>query len=91
MGVFARLFRRSEAVEGTSVAEEPAGPASVGPVNAGTAADDDAGSDPEAAEAEDGGAVHEAAADAGGDGVEIPKQQSAEEAAEQETGKGART
>ncbi|WP_019981915.1 hypothetical protein [Streptomyces sp. Amel2xE9] len=78
-------------MEGTSVAEEPAGPAPAGAVSAGTAADDDAGSDPEAAETGDGAAAPEAAADAGGDGVDIPKQQSAEEAAEQETGKGART
>ncbi|NED71732.1 gliding motility protein, partial [Streptomyces sp. SID9944] len=54
-------------------------------------ADGAAGSDPEAAETGDGAAAPEAAADAGGDGVDIPKQQSAEEAAEQETGKGART
>ncbi|GAA5080722.1 hypothetical protein GCM10023336_74100 [Streptomyces similanensis] len=85
MGVFARFFRRSEAVAETSVAEEPAGAATDD-----VQADGAAGDDSKAAQAGDDGAG--AAPETGGaDGVEIPKQQSADEAAEQETGKGART
>ncbi|MFF8594942.1 gliding motility protein [Streptomyces sp. NPDC015220] len=52
----------------------------------------DAGAGEEATKAGDGGGEDAAGTGSGAaDGVEIPKQQSADEVAEQETGKGART
>lgn len=87
MGVFARVFRRSKATEAASIAEaQPDTP------TAEPAAE-------EAAEAKGSAEAEEAAqpvtarsveAD-GDDGVEIPKQQSPDEAADSETGEGART
>ncbi|GHH26899.1 hypothetical protein [Streptomyces lanatus] len=89
MGVFARIFRRSKASEEASTAE----------VQADTPTAEAAAE--QTAEAE--GSVEAQAEDTaqpvsaesvegdGDDGVEIPKQQSADEAADSEAGEGART
>jgi hypothetical protein len=84
MGVFARLLRRSKAAEEASAAE-----AQTGPVTAGSDAEtpDEAkgspGTEGEAPTEESSGAT-------ASDGVDIPKQQSADEAADSEAGEGAR-
>ncbi|MGX9884754.1 hypothetical protein [Streptomyces sp. NPDC002276] len=89
MGVFDRLLRRSKATEEASTAEARA--------DRETAEDFSAEPADEVSEAEAGAGVQEAAkttateALAAADGVEIPKQQSAEEAADNEAGEGART
>ncbi|MET8249048.1 hypothetical protein ABZV31_34555 [Streptomyces sp. NPDC005202] len=87
MGVFARLFRRSKAAEEASTAEEQAD-AAAGSEAARGEADVSAGAEGGAAEATK---ADDGAEDTGADGVEIPRQQSAEEAAEPEAGEGART
>ncbi|MEZ3181897.1 hypothetical protein KYY02_25460 [Streptomyces pimonensis] len=87
MGVFARFFRRSKASEETRTVEAGVGEAAAGadPQSAAGAAEPKGPAEaPEAAgpaEKETGEAT---------DTVEIPKQQSAE-AADSETGEGART
>ncbi|MGW1160906.1 hypothetical protein ACWD5Q_21100 [Streptomyces sp. NPDC002513] len=86
MGVFARLFRRSRTTEEAQSA-------------ATEAARTTAGSEAEATDADKGAAgaetgpetVAEETAPATGDGVGIPRQQSAAEAAENEVEEGART
>ncbi|WP_416960186.1 hypothetical protein [Streptomyces sp. Agncl-13] len=95
MGVFDRILRRSKATEEASTAEAQAGTQTAGPLTA-EAAD-------EATETEAGTGAEDTvettateavetveAADAV-DSVEIPKQQSAEVAADNEAGEGART
>jgi hypothetical protein len=92
MGVFDRLLRRSKATEEASTAEGQADTQTAEPLTAEAAE--------VAAEAEAGTAGEDTAettvtetveaADVV-DGVEIPKQQSAEEAADNEAGEGART
>ncbi|MEV6173799.1 hypothetical protein AB0L99_37015 [Streptomyces sp. NPDC051954] len=88
MGVFARLFRRSKATEEASTAEAQAGTPTAEP-----AADEAEGT--EAAETK---APAEAAEEAvetveatAGEGVEIPKQHSAEDSADRDADEGART
>ncbi|MFI6408069.1 hypothetical protein [Streptomyces sp. NPDC050548] len=85
MGVFERLLRKSKSTEEASTAGTE------------TAEDRTAGAADEVSETEAGAGVQEAArttateAVGAADGVEIPKQQSAEEAADNEAGEGART
>ncbi|MFD5478486.1 hypothetical protein [Streptomyces hawaiiensis] len=89
MGVFARLLRRSKATAETPAAEAQTDTAKAGP-EAETA---------EAAETKGTGGAEEAAEPAGeaaaevteSEGVDIPKQQSTEKAADNEAGEGART
>ncbi|MFJ8464113.1 hypothetical protein [Streptomyces swartbergensis] len=91
MGVFARLLRRSKATE-----EAPA-EAQADKATAGTEAEETAGA--EAAKGADGAAeAAESAAEAAEsaevtetEGVDIPKQQSTDKAADNEAGEGART
>ncbi|CAL9580041.1 hypothetical protein [Streptomyces sp. enrichment culture] len=94
MGVFARLLRRSKATEETSTAEAPAAE----PATGAEAAEADAASGtsktaPEPAEAVAGAVTESSAKESGADAdtVGIPKQQSAEEAADNEAGEGAHT
>ena len=93
MGVFARLLRRSKATEETSTAAAQADTPTAEP------AADEAAEVKEPAEAKAEDADRSAAqpteaesveADTD-DGVEIPKQQSADEVADSEAGEGART
>ncbi|MFJ5772600.1 hypothetical protein [Streptomyces sp. NPDC093094] len=93
MGVFARLLRRSKTTEGASAAEaRAAAPAAAG-VDADEA-EEASGTAKKPASADTGtvtGApVKESGTDAAADGVGIPRQQSAEEAADNEAGEGAR-
>ncbi|MFJ4370933.1 hypothetical protein [Streptomyces chartreusis] len=89
MGVFARLFRRSKATEEASTVE----------VQADTPTAEQAAEEPAEAKGSAEARAEEAArptaseavASDGDDGVEIPKQQSADEAADSEAGEGART
>ncbi|MFH9064806.1 hypothetical protein ACH4GM_26810 [Streptomyces coeruleorubidus] len=88
MGVFARLLRRSKATE-----ESPA-EAQADKATAGTEAEETAGA--EAAEGAEGAAeaaesATEAAEVTETEGVDIPKQQSTDKAADNEAGEGART
>ncbi|OUD03226.1 hypothetical protein [Streptomyces swartbergensis] len=88
MGVFARLLRRSKATE-----EAPA-EAQAGKATAGTEAEETAGA--EAAKGADGAAEAVESATAAAEvteteGVDIPKQQSTDKAADNEAGEGART
>lgn len=89
MGVFARIFRRSRTTEETQTAG-----ARTGAEGAEPAADDTAGAAGTEGAAEASGNAEPVAEGTGGtagtDSVEIPKQQSSE-AADSETGKGART
>ncbi|WLW51758.1 hypothetical protein [Streptomyces sp. YU58] len=102
MGVFARLLRRSKTTEEATAAEVQAADASTD--EKGEQAEEaaeakgsaEAGADVEAkAETGTGDAAEEKTAaadkDTSGEGVEIPKQQSAEEVADSEAGEGART
>jgi hypothetical protein len=84
MGVFARLIRRSKSTEDATAAEAPAESAPApeeGAPEAGKAA---AAADPAAVPAPEGD-------EAGGEGVEIPKQQSAGDVADSEAGESSRT
>ncbi|MEU6909268.1 hypothetical protein ABZ935_28650 [Streptomyces coeruleorubidus] len=88
MGVFARLLRRSKATE-----EKPA-EAQTDKATAGTEAEETAGA--EAAKGAEGAAeaaesATEAAEVTETEGVDIPKQQSTDKAADNEAGEGART
>ncbi|KOU71544.1 hypothetical protein ADK57_11020 [Streptomyces sp. MMG1533] len=103
MGVFARLLRRSKTTEEASTAEAQAGtptaePATQEAAEAKGSVETEAGAKSKTkAEAKAEDAVEETAVEAvedtsgSGEGVEIPKQQSAEEAADSEAGEGART
>jgi hypothetical protein len=90
MGVFARIFRRSKAAEEASTAEAQADTPTAEP-----AAEEatEAKGEAEAKADEDTAqpVVSESVEADGDDGVEIPKQQSADEAADSEAGEGART
>ncbi|WP_432119853.1 hypothetical protein [Streptomyces sp. bgisy032] len=103
MGVFARLLRRSKATEAPA-AETGAGSAKAGAgaesakAGAGTeSADAGAGTEEAAAAAEvkaaegTAEAAEPAAKDTETEGVDIPKQQSTDKAADNEAGDGART
>ncbi|MBK3580150.1 hypothetical protein JHN63_41455 [Streptomyces sp. MBT65] len=89
MGVLDRILRRSKATEEASTAEAQADRQTAEPLTADTT--------DEVSETDAGAGVQEAAgttateAVEAADGVEIPKQQSAEEAADNEAGEGART
>ncbi|MFF1439412.1 hypothetical protein [Streptomyces sp. NPDC058295] len=107
MGVLARIFRRSKATEEATAETTSAADASTGTPVDGVEAErrGESPSAQESAEAEKaetadkaGNAAEpetekttEPVAVAGTDGVEIPRQQSAEEAADSEAGEGART
>ncbi|MEU5598751.1 hypothetical protein [Streptomyces sp. NPDC020298] len=99
MGVFARLLRRSKATEeasatepltgaesGGSEAEEP--PEEATPAASAESGASESGVPASEAASSDGGETGQAAAT---EATEIPKQQSAEEAADNEAGDGART
>ncbi|MEW2048107.1 hypothetical protein [Streptomyces sp. NPDC005476] len=99
MGVLARLFRRSGTTEATAAEATSADEAPVGTPADGAEAEqvgepataEPAGTE-EAVEPESGTTVKgtpEPVAVAAADGVEIPRQQSAEEAADSEAGEGA--
>ncbi|MER7575735.1 hypothetical protein [Streptomyces sp. NPDC126514] len=94
MGVLARLLRRSKASEETSAAEAGAGTTAAGseaetaqPLEA-TEAKGSAGTE---ALAPQEATATEAVGSEPANGVEIPKQQSADEAAEREAGESARS
>ncbi|MEU1481178.1 hypothetical protein [Streptomyces sp. NPDC005760] len=87
MGVFARLLRRSKATEEASTAETQADV----PTAESAAEEAAEAKEPTDAEGADGSTATEAVEDAAAEGVEIPKQQSAEAAADHEAGDGART
>ena len=89
MGVFARLLRRSKATEEASVAEAQADTTTAGP-GAEEAAEAKGSAEAEQTVAQTRTVAQTAEADSG-DGVEIPKQQSAEEAADSEAVEGAHT
>ncbi|MFE9023698.1 hypothetical protein ACFYNL_34700 [Streptomyces sp. NPDC007808] len=95
MGVFARLFRRSKATEEASTAEAQADTPSAEPAAEGAAqAQESAAAEVEEAKTEsdkDRSTAAESVDADTDDGVEIPKQQSADEAADSEAGEGART
>ncbi|MFF5847476.1 hypothetical protein ACIP4T_38360 [Streptomyces massasporeus] len=92
MGVFARLLRRSKATAETPAAEAQTDTAKAGPETEAAEAAETKGTDgaEEAAEptAE---ATTEASTSTESEGVDIPKQQSTEKAADNEAGEGART
>ncbi|WST78939.1 hypothetical protein OG762_32950 [Streptomyces sp. NBC_01136] len=105
MGVFARLLRRSKATEeastaeaqaatqtadtGAGVAEETKGP-SEGSANSEGSGEPEGPESPERSLGE-GGAAMEAAEAAATEDVEIPQQQTAEKAADNEADEGAHT
>lgn len=88
MGVFARLFRRSKATEEASTVEVQADTPTAEQAAEETA---EAKGSTEAQAEEPAPTAPESVATGGDDGVEIPKQQSADEAADSEAGEGART
>jgi hypothetical protein len=89
MGVFARLFRRSKATEEASTVEAQADTPTA------EQAEEETAEAKGSAEAKSEEAAQPAAAESveadGDDGVEIPKQQSADDAADSEAGESART
>ncbi|AZQ37881.1 hypothetical protein EJ357_34140 [Streptomyces cyaneochromogenes] len=89
MGVFARLLRRSKATEEASTAEVQADTPTAEPA-AEEAAEAKGSTETKAEDAAQPAAAQSTEAD-GDDGVEIPKQQSSDEAADSEAGEGART
>ncbi|MFE6335304.1 hypothetical protein ACFVP3_35605 [Streptomyces sp. NPDC057806] len=95
MGVLARLLRRSKASEETSAAEAGAGTTAAGSEAEETAqpleATEAKGSAGTEALAPQEATATEAVGSEPADGVEIPKQQSADEAAEREAGESARS
>jgi hypothetical protein len=84
MGVFARFLRRSKGKEEASTAEAPAESLTA---ESATVAKEAKSAETEAAEAE---ATAAADAENTAESVEIPKQQSAEKAADNEAGESAR-
>lgn len=105
MGVLARLFRRSKAseeaaTEEATATEAPSGTTPDGTPEEGAEVEQAAEAGHETAEAGDTTETESATVTGTGtaaepvatsDGVEIPRQQSAEEAADSEAGEGART
>jgi hypothetical protein len=93
MGVFARLLRKSKATEEAATAEAQADTTTAVPTAQETAEAKGSTEAEAGAKAEDAVAKTAAAAadESTGDGVEIPKQQSAGEVADSEAGEGART
>ncbi|MFF7451967.1 MULTISPECIES: hypothetical protein [unclassified Streptomyces] len=94
MGVFARLLRRSKATEETSTTEAGAAPLTAEPEVEEAAAEAPAGTEPKAG-SEAGEPVEPTATESvesgAAEGVDIPKQQSADEAADRDAGDSART
>ncbi|MCL8012962.1 hypothetical protein [Streptomyces sp. AS02] len=92
MGVFARLLRRSKATEEASTAEVQADTPTAESA-AEEAAEAKGSTETKAEDAAQPAAADSTEADGGDgdDGVEIPKQQSSDEAADSEAGEGART
>ncbi|MBB6420176.1 hypothetical protein [Streptomyces sp. AK010] len=92
MGVFARLLRRSKATAETPAAEAQTDTAKAGPETEAAEAAETKGTDgaKEAAETT-AEATTEASTSTESEGVDIPKQQSTEKAADNEAGEGART
>jgi hypothetical protein len=88
MGVFARLLRRSKATE-EAPAEAQADKATAGTEAEGTTGAEAVKGADEAAEAAE--SATEAAEVTETEGVDIPKQQSTDKAADNEAGEGART
>ncbi|TQJ90468.1 hypothetical protein [Streptomyces sp. SLBN-31] len=89
MGVFARLLRRSNTTEEASPAEVPAAARTAGAeAEEAAEAKGSAGTEERAGTESTATEAREAGSD---EGVEIPKQQSAEDAADSEAGEGART
>jgi hypothetical protein len=89
MGVFARLLRRSKATAETPAAEAQTDTAKAGPEAQAAEAAETKGIEGAEEAAEPAG---EAAAEVTeSEGVDIPKQQSTEKAADNEAGEGART
>ncbi|MEU3935708.1 hypothetical protein AB0E85_27270 [Streptomyces sp. NPDC029044] len=89
MGVFARLLRRSKATAETPAAEARTDAAKAGPEEETAEAKEAKGTDGAGEATEPAG---EAAAEpTESEGVDIPKQQSTEKAADNEAGEGART
>ncbi|MGW1749396.1 hypothetical protein ACWCRD_28050 [Streptomyces sp. NPDC002092] len=89
MGVFARLLRRSKATEEASTAEAQADTPTAEPATEEAA---EAKGSAEAEELTEGEPeATEAVEPASGEAVEIPKQQSGEEAADRDAGEDART
>ncbi|SMQ19404.1 hypothetical protein SAMN06272771_5884 [Streptomyces sp. Ag82_O1-12] len=92
MGVFARLLRRSKATAETPAAEAQTDTAKAGPETEAAEAVETKGTggaeEPAEPTAE---ATSEASKSTESEGVDIPKQQSTEKAADNEAGEGART
>ncbi|MEU3855012.1 hypothetical protein [Streptomyces sp. NPDC029554] len=91
MGVFARILRRSKATE-----EAPAAEAGSDATKAGSETEEAATAEAKAAEgaadtAEPTAEATQSGESAEGEGVDIPKQQSTDKAADNEAGEGART
>lgn len=89
MGVFAKIFRRSKATEEASTVEAQADTPTAEPATE-EAAEAKGSAETKTEDAAEPKAAEPVEADAE-DGVEIPKQQSADEAADSEAGEGART
>lgn len=92
MGVFARLLRRSKATVETPAAEAQTDTAKAGPEAEAAEAAEAKGADGAEEAAETAAeATTEASKSTEPEGVDIPKQQSTEKAADNEAGEGART
>ncbi|MFF9117455.1 hypothetical protein ACF09Y_17915 [Streptomyces massasporeus] len=92
MGVFARLLRRSKATAETPAAEAQTDTAKAGPETEATEAAETKGTGGAEEAAEPAAeAIPEASKSTESEGVDIPKQQSTEKAADNEAGEGART
>jgi hypothetical protein len=91
MGVFAMFRRKSKGTEGASTAEAQAATLTAEPEAEDSSQTSEAADTPAAAEAAEPEASTEAAdtPEAAAEPVEIPKQQSAEQAADSEAGEGA--
>ena len=92
MGVFARLLRRSKATAETPAAEAQTDTAKAGPEAEAAEVAEAKGADGAEEAAETAAeATTEASKSTEPEGVDIPKQQSTEKAADNEAGEGART
>ncbi|CAL9436333.1 hypothetical protein SUDANB1_02146 [Streptomyces sp. enrichment culture] len=89
MGVFARLLRRSKATAETPAAEAQTDAAKAGPEDEAAEATETKGTDGAGEAAEPAGEAATEVTES--EGVDIPKQQSTEKAADNEAGEGART
>ncbi|MFD5339591.1 hypothetical protein [Streptomyces hawaiiensis] len=89
MGVFARILRRSKATAETPAAEAQTDTAKAGPEAEAAESAETKGTDGAEEAAEPAGEATAEATES--EGVDIPKQQSTEKAADNEAGEGART